>query len=351
MDDQKAAVQAATDRKLTIDVLKPATVQPGAPNDFLLVVRDGRDVWESRGGKMVAEVRASDAVLYTQDLDHEKRGNTHAIRLPAAVWANVKPNAELSLVVAQVDAKTGARTTLQEVRLAGPVFTTLLVTDKPAYRPGERLFFRSLTLDRVTLRPPQREQVLKCELVSAATGRPVSGLAITGTTDLVRVGNSDGRVEQVRAADGQPVRGVGCGEFVLPADLADGDYTLVLRELPHPAGFTPTMPLPVTRAVKVQAGAADDYAKQIGFTGASYVPGDRVQAWGELKFQDKPVAGAEITGVTVLADGVPVEGVEASAKTDAKGRANVRFTLPDDVLDGDVRVKLTFRAAALVKKR
>ena len=241
--EQKAAAQAATARKLTVDVLKPATVQPGAPNDFLVVVRDGRERWESAGKRMVAEVHAveaSDAVIFTQPLDHERKGDTHAVRLPAAAWAQVKPDAELFLVVAQVDEK-GARTELQDrVRLAGPVFTTLLVTDKPTYRPGERLFFRSLTLDRVTLRPPAREQILKYELVGADS-RVVNGLTATGTTDLVRVGG-EGRVEAVRTADGQPVRGVGCGEFVLPPDLADGDYTLVLREQAHPGARPPPCP-------------------------------------------------------------------------------------------------------------
>ena len=345
VDKQKAAVEA-TDRKLTIDVWKSATVQPGAPNDFLLVVRDERNVGQSRSGKLVAEVRTSDAVLYPQDLDHEKQGNTHAIQLPASVWAKVKPDSELTLVVSQVDGK--ALTPLQEVRLAGPVFTTLLVTDKPAYCPGERLYFRSLTLDRTTLKPPQREQFLRYDLVAGTgpNGRTVSGLTATGTTELVRVnGDANGRVEPVRTVNGQPVRGVGCGEFVLPPDLADGEYTLVLRELQHPNGAPATLPLPVTRTIKVRAGTSDNYAKLIGFDGASYRPGDTVTAWAELKFQDKPVAGAEVVGVAVEVDRVPLTTVEVAPRTDSTGRAKLRFTLPDELLNGDVRLKVTFRTA------
>ncbi|MBY0455747.1 MAG: zf-HC2 domain-containing protein, partial [Gemmataceae bacterium] len=266
-EEQKLAVKSAAERKLTINVLKPATIQPGAPNDFLLVVRDARDRWESR--EMVAEVRASDAVLYTQRFNHEKLrpGEPIPIHLPAGVWAKVKPDAELTLVVSQLDGKTRTQTPVQEVRLAGPVFTTLLVTDKPTYRPGERLFFRSLTLDRVTFKPPAREQHLRYELLSGgkahgangaggAHGALVAGLATAGTTELVRVGEG-GRVDPVRMPDGQPVRGVGCGEFVLPPDLADGEYTLALRELPAPGAFAPTLPLPVTRTIRVQAAPAD----------------------------------------------------------------------------------------------
>lgn len=345
VESQKAATQTATARKLAVDVLKPATVQPGAPNDFLVVVRDSRERWETVDKRMVAEVHAveaSDAVIFTQSLDHERKGDTHPLRLPAAAWAKVKPNAELYLVVAQVDTKTGARTELQErVRLAGPVFTTLLVTDKATYRPGERLFFRSLTLDRITFRPPTREQILKYELLHQ-DGRPVSGLNVTGTTELVRVAG-EGLVDPVRAADGQPVRGVGCGEFVLPPDLADGDYTLILREQQHPGGFPATVPLPVTRPIKVRAGAAEQYRKEIGFERSSFAPAETVGAWAELKFQDKPVANAAVTGVAVEADGTPLEGVQATKETDAKGRVQVRFTLPEELLNGDVRLKVTFR--------
>ncbi|MDY3562348.1 hypothetical protein R5W23_003814 [Gemmata sp. JC673] len=345
--EQKAVAQAAFTRKLNVNVLKPATVQPGAPNDFLLVVRDERD-GSARRSRLVAEVRASDAVVFTQPLDHEKRGNQHPIRLPASVWTKLKPDAELTLVVAEVDEKTQARTALQEIRLAGPVFTTLLTTDKPVYRPGERLFFRSLTLDRVTLKPPATEQALRYDLIPGTNPNArVAPVAVaTGTTGLVRVGHAGGKVEVVRVAGGQPVRGVGCGEFVLPPDLADGEYTLVLREVPTGPGGTVTLPVPVTRTVKVRSGTRDLFAKQLGYSGArSFASGDLVEAWAELKTLDQPVVGAEVVGVVVTADGVPVPGVEAAHTTDALGRAKLRFALPDEVLDGDVRVKVTFRSA------
>jgi hypothetical protein len=343
--EQTAAARAADAGKLTIDVLKPAAVQPGAPNDFRVVVRDARALWEASGTRLVAEVRASDAVLLSQPLDPGLRGHQHHIRLPASAWTKVKPDAELTLVVSQLDEKTQARTTLQEVRLSGPVFATLLTTDKPAYRPGERLFFRSLTLDRATLKPPAGEQLLRYDLVAGARpgGLPARGLTVTGSTDLVRVGDG-GRVEPVRDAGERPVRGVGCGEFVLPADLADGDYTLVLTELPRPGGGPPVLPGPVTRAVKVRAGAPDSYAKQLGFGRASYASGEAVEAWAELKFQDRPVPNAEVTGAVAEVDGAPLSGVEWDPRTDARGRAAVRFALPPDVLDGDVRLKVLFRA-------
>src|SRR5262245_35541698 len=59
--EQNAAVQAASGRQLIVDVQKPATVQPGAPNDFLVVLRDTRDGWEGTDKRLVAEVHAVDA--------------------------------------------------------------------------------------------------------------------------------------------------------------------------------------------------------------------------------------------------------------------------------------------------
>lgn len=346
VEEQKTAVQNVTARRLDINVQKPATVQPGAPNDFVVVVNDLREQWERRNARMVAEVHAvgaSDAVIFTQALDSERQADkTHTVRLPAAAWTKVTPDAELFLVVAQVDEKTQARTELLDrVKLAGPVFATLLVTDKAQYQPGERLFFRSLTLDRISFRPPAREQVLRYELLKP-DGRAYSGLNVSGTTDLVRVGN-EGKVEPIRTADGAPVRGVGCGEFVLPPDLPDGDYQLALRELPNPGGFPAAVPGVVTRPVKIRSGESNHFRKLIGFNGrASYAPGETVDAWADLAFQDKPVPNAAFT-VTAVVDGNPLERIDGANVTDANGRANFRFALPEQVQNGDVRLKVTFR--------
>ncbi len=343
--EQKAAVETVTARRLSVDVLKPATVQPGAPNDFILVVNDRRDAWESTRKHLVAEIHAldaTDAVIHSQPLNLERTGERrHIVRLPASAWAKVKPEAELYLVVAQVDEETKTRTIEERVPLAGPVYTTLLTTDKAVYRPGERLFFRSLTLDRITFKPPSREQILKYELLTPHH-QPVDGLQLTGTTDLLRV-SVDGRIEPVRLPNGQPVRGVGCGEFVLPADLPDGDYTLQLTELPHPGGFPTTVPVPVTRTIQVRSGSPDSYRKRITFHHESYAPGDRVEAWAELHRHDQPMAGVPVEACTVDVDGHALTDVQIAPQTDTQGQARIQFLLPAEVPNGDVRVHVTFR--------
>jgi hypothetical protein len=344
--DEKAALQAQASRRLTWDLLKPAATQPGAPNEFLLVVRDTNP---TPGGRIVAEFRdQTDAVVYSQPIDHERRSE-HPIRLPASVWGRLTPQSELYFVVTREDTKTQEKTVLQEkIKLLGPVYATMLTTDRPTYRPGEVVRFRSLTLDRVTFTPPAREQVLHYELrgpggVPVRSGAGKSLAAVEGVTSLVRV--VKGQVTPVLGPDGRPVRGVGAGEFEIPADAADGEYTLRLQEHRHPDGHPPVVPFPVDRTFKVRSGASEAYAKQITFPGAaSYSAGDTVEATVELKSLGEPVAGAKVHAVAE-ADGHPIEVAELQKVTDGEGKAKMRFALPEKLERGDVRLKVTFEAA------
>ncbi len=84
-------------------------------------------------------------------------------------------------------------------------YTTQLMSDKPVYQPGETIYYRSLTLSRFGL-AADRELPLRFEILDA-------GGAVVPRSPL----------------DGVTQRGVGSGSFALPNDLADGQYTLVVR--------------------------------------------------------------------------------------------------------------------------
>ena len=73
------------------------------------------------------------------------------VKLPADL--PLTPGRDLRLdLVAQ--AETGPRAELHEsLHLAGATYMTHLTTDKPLYQPGETVYFRSLTLDRASLKP------------------------------------------------------------------------------------------------------------------------------------------------------------------------------------------------------
>jgi hypothetical protein len=339
---ERAATRAEADRKLTVEVVKPAALQPGAPNDFLVSVH-GDDATDYR---VEAEVRdEASNVFKLQPLP----GEPAPLRLPAEVWTRVGPRSELFLTVSAVNTKTGERKNLLDpVRLFGPVYATMLATDRPVYRPGERVHFRSLTLDRVTFRPPGREQVLRYDLrkviPNPAPGEPVApavpGTERSGRTGLVHVVGD--AVEPVRGPDGQPVRGVGCGSFALPIDLPEGDYVLTLTEEAGPGGLPPLIHFPVTRTIQVRSGAVEQYAKKVGFARASYAPGDLVEAWVEVQSQGKPVPGIAIAAAAT-ADGSTLAVPALDGTTDGTGRARIRFRLPPgaNLPRGDVRLKVT----------
>jgi hypothetical protein len=330
--NEQIADRAERNRKLAIEVDRPAAVQPGAPNEIVVVVKDTGAL---PPGRVEAEVRDQDKrVIASQVIDPARRDNRHPVRIPAKVWAELKPTSELYLTVSTVDTKTNTRTDLiNPVRLFGPVYATMLVTDKATYRPGERVYFRSLTLDRVSFRPPEHDSVLRFELRV-----PVGKLEEVGAASPVRV--TDGKVEPVIGPDDKPVRGVGCGAFVLPANLPDGDYTLVLSE----EGTRATIPVPVTRTIRVRSGQPEKFAKRVWFEDPSFAPGQMVVAWCELKLGDKPVpeakvfVAAEADGNVVVIPGIPANGLQ----TNSEGQAKITFPMPRQVPRGDVRLKVTF---------
>ena len=330
---EKAAA-APAGKALAIRVTKPTAVQPGAANTFALHVQTDAPP----AGPVFAEVRnQSGATLYSARFDYTAESRDGLFRLPADVWRRVKPDDELFLAVATVDA-AGTKTDIQEpIRLFGPVYTTALTTDRTDYRPGEPVYFRSLTLDRVSFRPPAREQNLQYELKARTTGQ-VHG-TVSGSTELARV--AGGRVEPVAGPDGQPLRGVGCGVVVLPADLPDGDYTLTLTEVAPPNGLPPAVAFPVTRTIRVRSGAAERYQKKIGFGGAGYAPGQAAEGWAELKQQDQPAAGVPVTMLAMDASGKEIP-MRTTPATGPDGRARFLVHLPPTLPPGDVRVKITF---------
>jgi hypothetical protein len=341
---EKEKLTQAPSRRSGVEVLKPATLQPGAPNELAIRLGNGPAGATGRLTAEIHEVRGegaqrTDAVIFSQPLK-SNHFEEQRLRLPAETWANLTPQSELFLAVTSEDAKTGAKSEVQErVRLFGPVYATMLVTDKPTYRPGETLFFRSLTLDRMSLRPPEREQLLTYELFERETKRRPIVARESGGTDLVRV--ADGKVEPV-VVNGKPVRGVGCGAFLLPPDLADGDYSLVLRELPHPAGYPPAIPVPVVRPIKVRSSPMDHYEKRTWFSAASYAAGETVNGCAELLFQGKPVAGASVDAVAT-ADNLAYHAIQIQPQTGRDGRVELQFTLPPQLERGDVRLQVTFR--------
>jgi hypothetical protein len=332
--------KAEASRKVKVDVTKPQSVMPGAPNEYVIAIQDPSN--SLNGSTVEAQFRdESGAVLHAQPLP----AKSATVKLPAEVWKRIAPQSDLVLSVSAVNA-AGARTELLEpIRLYGPVYATLLTTDKTAYRPGEQIHFRSLTLDRITLRPPVREQNLRFTLHKAdGTGKV---LERSGSTNLMK--DAAGELVPVNDAKGDPIRGVGCGSFLLPADLPEGEYVLTLTE----TGTSPAIASPVTKSIRIRAGGPEKFTKKLTFHSPTYAANQPVIATVELKLGEKPVVGAK--GTILLTsdkdegpffimpkpqarkpDGNPLL---LTGLTDDNGRFRIEFTLPAGT---DIKLMVTF---------
>src|SRR5206468_7211343 len=125
---------------------------------------------------------AQDTELLRQT--HDRPVGAATLELTTAFWEKVKPGSDLFLEVATY---TDDRKSVlaERLPLARPVYVTHLVTDKPLYKPGETIRFRSLTLDRATFLPPDRDMHVEFRLrhpdglglqLDDGNGRVVAGM-------------------------------------------------------------------------------------------------------------------------------------------------------------------------------
>jgi hypothetical protein len=316
--DERAAIAAAKSRPFAVEVSGPAAAVPGAPNEYAVRVR-GND-GTPRPAKLVATVVTDGKEVFRQPFPAAAEAT---VRLPARLWESLPAGGEAALQVSAEDPATGTTATLREpVRLLGPVFATFLTTDKPLYRPGETVYFRSTTLDRTRLLPPEQEVGLRFELTGP------DGKEVAAVNGLARVALAGGNPSpDVIGPDGRPVRGVGCGGFDLPADAPGGTYSLSVFEVPVGQNRPPAGAKPLARRVVQVAGyALDKFEKGLEFAGSSFAPGEAVLTKLTVTDQGRPVAGAAITAVAKVDAASPP--VSADAVTAADGTAAVRFTLP-----------------------
>src|SRR5205823_1296213 len=95
----------------------------------------------------------------------------------------------------------------EQIPVLGPKYITHLLLDKTVYHPGETIFFRSLTLERFTHKPPGRPLEVAYKLYDA---KSMTRTYAKGTT----------------RPDGS-----GSGEFDLAANAISGEYKLNVPEL------------------------------------------------------------------------------------------------------------------------
>jgi hypothetical protein len=315
------------EKDFTVRLTGPAHVQPGAPNRWKVEALDSSGA-PAKVKKLEVVVKdAKNAELLKQT--HEQPTASTNLELPIALWANVKPGTELFLEVSALSADDRKGILSERVPLARPVFVTHLATDKPLYKPGETVRFRSLTLDRSTLTPPANDLHLAFKLRDP--GDAVTQLDV-GNGRVVR------DLKPVNGPDGKPLRGIGVGEYALPDGAPGGEYKLDLYERDPNTGREILLE---TRKFIVNRYVPDTFEKKLEFDAKSYGANDTVQARVEVsRTAGGPMTDARAT-VTATADGKEIFKLPNANFTIVPGERgatkailDVRFKLPPEVFAG-----------------
>ena len=159
-----------------------------------------------------------------------------------------------------------------DTRLAvDPVrYVTQLSADKPLYQPGESVFYRSLTLSRFGM-AADRQMPIHFEILDPS-GAVVNGSELEGVTH----------------------RGVGCGEFPIPEELAGGQYTLVARSLDD--AFPDER-----RTFFIRRYRLPRLKKELEFARDSFAPGDTVLAdFSAERAEGGAAAGAQLQVIATV---------------------------------------------------
>jgi uncharacterized protein YfaS (alpha-2-macroglobulin family) len=323
-------VNKINSERLNMTVTGPQTLTPGAPTSIRVATTDLNNQ-SAAASISVKVVNDKDEVLFKKS-DLDSKGNQE-ITLPADL--PVSSTSELSLVVSARNAQGGKGELTEKIRLATPVLVTHLATDKPMYQPGETVHFRSLTLDRSSLKPANEDMQLVYTLTKP-TGEK---------TELLR-GNAQLLKEKDKSPllgpDQKPVRGIGAGDYSIDPSSPGGEYTITVSEANNrfPAQDRKFI---VNRYEKPRLN------KELEFTAKAYGPGDAVAAACKAARVEggKPVAGQPVTatvhidGASYAADGKP--GGPLSLRTDAQGGVSIKFRLPPAIQTGQATLSVTFQ--------
>ena len=142
----------------------------------------------------------------------------------------IKPGDDIELQFLTETPEGKAVQIQDNLKLVFPDFVTHLATDRPMYRPGETVRFRSLTLERFQPQagpakiPPALYRIVGPNNVEIFKKEAASELVVADTNDPAKT-------NALKGPDGAALFGLGVGEFALPPELAEGEYTLQVSEV------------------------------------------------------------------------------------------------------------------------
>jgi anti-sigma factor RsiW len=328
-EKERQIQEAAARQQLKVVVSGPETVQPGAANQFQIQTRNP-NTNQPVPGRLTVRVTGDDKKVLLEQKDVASNG-TYNLDLPPNL--PVKPDARLSLEVLARRDGGPEEAVHEELPLAAPLYATHLATDKPLYRPGETVYFRSLTLDRFSMKPPGEDFHLLFKLRKPGGEEAV---VASGLSQVAR--DADQKV--ITGPDGKPLHGLGAGEFRIGPNDPGGEYTLVISEAEN--RFPPQ-----ERKFLVNRYEKQNLNKELEWSRKSYGPGDEVTANCKVaRAEGGPVACQVQATVTVDgrnygADG-KLGGLLPPLKTDTEGQVAVKFRLPETMERGLATLSVSF---------
>jgi len=285
---------------MRLRVTGPATIQAGVETTYRI------DTTAITGQGMPAEIEFA---VYSPDdkrlLWHKDTTGDDG-RLDVSVPANMDLPQRAVLTVAARRAGPGAGEKEELVETSVSVervrYATHLALDKPLYQPGETVYYRSLTLSRFGLAVEQ-EMPIHFEILDPS-GAVVPDSQLDGVTE----------------------RGVGNGAFLIPAGMAGGEYTLVVRSLDE--AFPEER-----RPFFVRRYRLPRLKKELELQRDSYSPGDTVVADFLAERAEGGAAADARLRVIATVDGHTVH--QEDARADKAGACQIEFDLPEKIEQGD----------------
>lgn len=198
-------------------------------------------------------------------------------------------------------------------------YLTMLSTDKPIYRAGDKMYVRGVMLN-------------------ALNKQPMPALPVVNRYAVIQIKGPKGDV--IAAGNPQVANSVWSFAWEVPSHLSGGEYTATMI-------FPGSAIAPAERKFDVRAFRNPRLKSQIVFVRDGYAPGERVSAILDVKRAEggAPV-GAKVT-VTATVDGATVNG--ETAEVDEKGLCRVSFNLPSEILRGEGTLALAIADGGVVE--
>jgi hypothetical protein len=190
-------------------------------------------------------------------------------------------------------------------------------TDKPIYRPGERVYLRSVVLGALDHKP-------------LPDGQPsYAMLQVTGP-----------KGEQIFAESGQISDSVAAFAWDVPADAAGGQYAANIS-FPY-NGFPPAK-----REFQVRAYRAPRLKGEIVFLRDGFGPGDMVKASLHVERAEGGLPIGAKVSATVIVDGQ--NAYTGQTVIDSTGNCSVAFALPAQIERGDGTLSLAVADGGVIE--